>query len=450
MVKHGMAITALFLAVALTFSGCSFVGLDPQTLMHAPKPTGENEADIQSLLDHTAAGQFALKYPAAGEYRSAILKHNLCGDATDEAIAFYQQKDEVSATHIVFMQKQNGTWKNIGAYTSQAAQVDRVCFGDVNGDGRDEAIVGWGSSLNNNGAICVYSYNNGSMAEQKLSQSYTELAVMDFDGDGKDEIFTASVTNGDRPAAARLLRIKDGGMEVLGTAPLDTGVTKYDSMKTGLVNEKQKGIVLDGVKTSDTMVTELLYWDAKAKKFCAPFYDATTKTAKSTQRNTTVVSKDINGDRIIEIPIVTLMPGYSGITADEADYLTNWHRYDTSTNTFVRVMSMVVNSSDGYWFAVPDIWRGAITTKLDPSTRSFSFFEWKKESGNAEGKIGAQLLKIEVFTRAEWNRLSGSGGYFEIESKDNIVFAAKVPSPDSRLSLTEDEVKNAFRLISRD
>ncbi len=101
-------------------------------------------------------------------------------------------------------------------------------------------------------------------------------------------------------------------MEVIGTAPLDTGVTKYASVKTGLINEKQKGVVLDGIKASNTMVTEVLYWDKKKKALAAPFYDPATKTAKSTTRSTSVVSKDINGDKIIEIPIVTLMPGYTG------------------------------------------------------------------------------------------------------------------------------------------
>ena len=191
--KRKAAVAALFLVVSMLFSGCSFVGLDAQTLMHAPKPTGENEADIQRLLDQKAGEQITLKYPVSGDYRSAILKHNLCGDKTDEAIAFYQKSDAADGTNIIFMQK-TGTWKVIGTFFNQAAQVDRICFGDLDGDGRDEAIVGWGSSLNNNGSICVYSYKNGRMTEQRLKQTYTEMEVMDFDGDGRSEIFTANIS----------------------------------------------------------------------------------------------------------------------------------------------------------------------------------------------------------------------------------------------------------------
>lgn len=448
--KRKAAVLAIFLAAALMLSGCSYAGLDAQTLMHAPKPTGVNEADIQNLLDTTAGGQITLKYPSTGDYRSAILTHDICGDKNQEAIAFYQKGDDTSVTNIMFMQKIGGSWKNIGTFSSQSSQVDRVCFGDLNGDGRDEVIVGWGSSLNNTGSICVYSYKDGKMNEQKLNQSYTEMEVMDFDGDGRDEIFTASVTVGDQPAVAHLLRIKDDSIEVMGSAPLDTGVTKYASVKTGLVNEKQNGIVLDGEKSANTMVTELLYWDKKKKALEAPFYDPSTKTAKSTARNTSVVSKDINDDKIIEIPIVTLMPGYNGTTADEADCLTSWHRYDTETNTFIRVMSMVIDYADGYWFSVPDMWRGKITTKMDPSTRSFTFYQWMQSPKNAAGILGPQLLKIEVFTKDEWNSQSGTKGYFELCAKDNIVFAAFRPSPNNQLSMTEQEVREAFELISEE
>ena len=448
--KRKTWIAAWAASIAVSLSGCSFAGLDAQTLMHAPKPTGENEADIQALLDQTAGGQITLKYPSEGEYRSAILKHDIGGSGADEAMAFYQETGEPTATNLVFMQKADDKWKVIGMFGSQASQVDRVCFGDLDGDGKDEIVVGWGSNLNNNGTACAYSCKNGKMSETKLYQNYSELAVMDFDGDGRDEIFTASVTAGDQPAQANLLRVKGENIESVGRAPLDTGVTQYASMKLGLVNEKQKGVVLDGVKSTNTMVTELLYWNAKTKKLEAPFYDAATKTAKSTVRNTSVVSRDINGDKIIEIPLVSLMPGYSSATADEADYLTNWQRYDTQSNTFVRVMSMVVDYADGYLLSIPDMWRGKITTRMDPATRSFTFYQWMQSPNNAAGVLGPQLLKVEVFTKKEWNAKADTAGYFELTTKDNLIFAALIPSPNNSLSLTEREVKEAFQLIPQE
>ena len=438
---------AMALVLALTLSGCSFIGLDAQTLMHPPKPTGE-KADIHALLENKTDGKMTLKYPRSGDYRSAIITHDMCGDKNDEAMAIYQKGDETSGTNIMFMKK-DGKWVDMGSFSNPSAQVDKVCFGDLDGDGKDEVVVGWGSSLNNTSTICVYYYKNGKMNELKLEQSYTELEVMDFDGDGRDEIFTANVSVGDQPALARLFRVKGSDVEVMGSCRMDSGVTKYVSVQAGLINEKQNGIVLDGAKNAGSRVTELLYWDKKSKALESPFYDAKTQTANYTMRNTSVVSKAIHGYKIIEVPIVSLFPGHRGEKTDDTAYITNWHRYDTQTNTFVRVMSMVLNYADGYWFLMPDMWRGRVTTKMDTVTRTITFYEWKA-AGKNSGTVGEALLKIQVFSQKEWDSGTGTAGFYKLLDSDSAVFAASSPSPANALSLSISDVKSSFELISQD
>ena len=446
--KRKLKAAAVAVLLAFLLSGCSFVGLDAQTLMRPPKPTGE-KADIHALLESKAGGKMTLKYPSSGDYRSAIITHDMCGDKNEEAMAIYQKGDESTGTNLMFMKK-DGKWQDMGFFNNPAAQVDKVCFGDLDGDGKDEVIVGWGSSLNNTSSICVYYYKNGKMNELKLNQNYTEMAVMDFDGNGRDEIFTANVTNGDEPALARLYSVKDNTAEIIGSCRLDNGVSKYASVQTGLINEKQTGIVLDGIKNANTLVTEVLYWDKSSKMLKSPFYDPKTQSANTAQRSTSVVSKDINGDKIIEVPIVNLLPGYKGGAMDDAAYVTNWNRFDTQTNTFVRVMSMVLNYSDGYWFLVPDLWRDKITTKTDTATRTITFYEWNAGKKNSPGTVGAPLLKIQVFSHTEWEEGTGTAGFFKLLDNNNLVFAASCPSPDRPLSLSVADVKDSFKLISSD
>jgi hypothetical protein len=440
---------AIALVLALSLSGCSFVGLDAQTLMHPPKPTGE-KADIHDLLESKAGGKMTLKYPRSGDYRSAIITHDICGDKNEEAMAIYQKGDESTGTNIMFMKK-DSRWADMGSFNNPAAQVDKVAFGDLNGDGKDEVIVGWGSSLNNTTTISIYYYQNGKMNELKLDQSYTEMAVMDFDGDKRDEIFTANVSVGEQPAVARLFRMKENSVEVMGSCKLDISVTKYTSVQAGLINFNQNGIVLDGMKSANSLVTELIYWDKKTKALKSPFFDAKTQTANSTMRNTLVVSRDINGDKIIEIPIVNLMPGFTGATSDDAAYITSWHRYDTKTNSLVRVMSMVINYSDGYWFLIPDMWRGKVTTKTDTATRTITFYRWFPPAAkNTLGKAGDPLLKIQVFSQKEWTEGMGTTGFFKLLDSGGIIFASQLLSPEDPLSLSPSDVKDSFKIMNQD
>jgi hypothetical protein len=440
---------AMALVLALTLSGCSFVGLDAQTLMRPPKPTGE-KADIHALLESKTDGKMTLKYPRTGDYRSAIITHDVCGDKNDEAMAIFQKGDETTGTDLMFMKKDGGKWVDMGFFNNPAAQVDKVCFGDVTGDGKDDVIVGWGNSLNNTSTICVYYYKNGKMNELKVDQTYTEMAVMDFDGDGRDEIFTASVSVGDQPALARLFRIKDGNVEIMGSCQMDSAVTKYASVQTGLINEKQNGIVLDGMESANTLVTEMLYWDKTTRSLKSPFFDPKSNIANYTKRDTFVVSKDINNDKIIEVPIVSLMPGYDAQTKDEAAYITDWNRYDTQTGEMVRAMSMVLDYSDGYWFLIPDMWRGRITTKADTVTRTVTFYEWKADKKQAGGLLGDPLLKIQVFSEKEWDGGEAAPGFYELMESNNMIFAACSPSRHNPLSLSSSDVKNSFKLMNQE
>ena len=409
--SHRLRIWCTAVAVALVistlFSGCSLSALDAQSLMRPPRPTGER-AQIHDELEKSAGGSLTLKYPSRGEYRSAIVMHSLVSAGQEDAIAFYQKKGDSAGINVMFIHKQEDSWKAIGDFNNPASTVDKICFGDVNGDGHDEAVIGWGSNINNSTTICVYYFDRGEIHELKLEQSYTEMVVMDFDDDRCDEIFTASVTVGDQPAIARLLRVKDNQPEIVGSANLDTTVTSYASTAAGIISEtgELKGVVLDGRKSADTLVTEMLYWDEETSTLQSPFYDSNAQTSNYTTRKTRAVSQSIGDSKIIEIPIVTPMPGYTADNApDETSYLTNWHRFDEREGTLVRSVSMVMDYTDGYSFLVPDMWRGKVSTRMDAATRTLTFYEWVvADETTGSGAMGAALLRLQVFTKDKWEK----------------------------------------------
>ncbi len=454
---HKLRTWCLAVVMALTissiFSGCSLTALDTQTLMRPPRPTGER-AQIHDELEKAAGGSLVLKYPSRGEFRSAIVMHSLVSIGQEDAIAFYQKKGDNAGINVMFIHKEDDVWTTVGDFNNPASSVDKICFGDINADGHDEAIIGWGNNLNNSTTICVYYYENGQIHELKLEQSYTEMVVMDFDDDQCDEIFTASVTVGEQPAIARLLRIKDNRPEIVGSANMDTTVTSYASATAGLISDSGglKGVVLDGRKSADTLVTEMLYWDKETSTLQSPFYDSNAQAANYTLRRTRAISQPIGNGKVIEIPIVTPMPGYStDSNPDETAYLTNWHRFDEKEGTLVRSSSMVMDYTDGYAFLVPDMWRGKVSTRMDPTTRTLTFYEWviaDKNSGS--GAMGAALLRLQVFPKEKWDRQEGTDGYYQLLDDNNLVFAASIPTPDNELALNINDVKNGFKLIHQD
>ncbi|WP_085832522.1 FG-GAP repeat domain-containing protein [Clostridium merdae] len=455
-------VIAVMIALALLCSGCSSVSLDPQTLMRPPRATG-NKEQIHKVLEKKTNNQLKLSYPSRGDYRSAILMWDLTGDGVEDAIALYQNTDQKGGITISFIRGGTETWAEVGSFNNPATQVDKICFGDVNRDGVDDVIVGWGSVLNQTSSISIYSYHDGKMTELSYNQPYNEMEVRDFDGDTNDEIFTASVSTPEQSAIARLLRVTDNMVETIGSAHLDTGVTKYASITAGMINTSQYGVVLDGVKAGGNYITEVLFWDAKKKLLQSPFFASGVQNANFTQRTTNITARDMNGDTLIEIPVVTSLPSYSLPLPDEACAMTNWYRFESSNNTLQRVMSMVINQKSGYWFLVPDMWRDGeikFTVKVDRETRSLTFYKWIPASNTAKnaasnvinksaaGTIGTALLKIQEFTEQEWAAGAVTNGFYKLAERNETVYAASVLQPDDPLAPNINDISNSFHLIA--
>lgn len=451
-IRKKAAAVLLSLLCMLPSGGCGvLLSDDTEALMRPPRPTGE-KAGIHELIEKTAGDGFTFKYPTSGENRSAILMQDLTNDGVEEAIALYQKADASSAgVNIMFIRKKDGVWTSMGSFATSASQVDKVMFGDVNEDGLPETVVGWGSGQSGVSNISVYSLDGTGekMEETELDQSYSQLLVMDFDGDGFEEIFTASVTVGDQPAQARLFRLRSGAIEILGSCPIDSAVTSIVSAAGGLLSANQTGVLLDGAKTANTFVTEVVYWDRVKRELVSPLWDPVTQTVSATARSLNIVSRDINGDKILELPMVNLLPGTPAQNAPDSAYLTDWHQYDAEANTIVRVMSMVTNSTDGYWFLIPDMWKNQITTEQDTSIRTLTFRRWNAPQENlSEGQAGEKLLEIRVFTTKQWD--AGQEDYFKLVDSNNLVYAARLPSPESSLSMSENDVRNSFKLLTQE
>ncbi len=456
-----LAKTILSGAVLLSsLTGCAGLpNFSGETAMRPPHPTGE-KADIYSVLEMEAGANFTLKYPSSGEYRSAIIMEDLTGDGQPEAVALYQNADDSARIHLMVIQKKDSVWVNMGEVSQTASQVDTVDFGDVDGDGNQEVIVGWGNAQTGSSGICVYHLDERQVSALDLDQSYSQMLVLDLDGDGYEEIFTANVAIGDQPAAARLFRIRDGAIQIQGTAPLDNSVTRYVNAAGGLLNQNQTGIVLDGSRSAYGYVTEVVYWDPELEMLQTPFLDASTGNVTLTVRTNSVLSKDVNGDKILELPFSTLLPGFSLQNAKETSYLTDWQRYDTQTNTLERVMTTVTDSNSDFWFLIPEMWRGQITTEEDTENRILTFYTLKEVStentdsfkveSSAVMEKDEPLLRIRIFRSKQWKASEETEGYFELLSSNSLVYAAEILAPEHELAMSLEDVRNSFRLVTQD
>lgn len=486
--KFKNRITAIMLVIVsvLTLNGCSFVGISDNDLLQPPKATGE-KAEIQNLLETTTKGDYMLKYPQSGDYRSAIIMGNIDSDAQDEAIAFYKTGKDNSNINIIFMKKVKEKWQVINSYTNANSDVDRVYFGDVDNDGGNEVFVGWSSYLTGSNQVTMYNYSNDVVGETIVNSdtTYMDMAMFDITNDGVDDLVVLTRTvdeiSGETITTARLYSsCIDGKFSKVSEIKTNPNIISYSQILQGNVNEGTKGLFIDGnTAIQNELITEVLYYSNEKQILVSPLGKQGTKNI--TVRNTSTVCKDVNDDGIIEVP-----SPYTPVSAFQ-DFspcpITSWYRANSEGDEATPVLQTVANYSDGFYFVLPESWYGNIVATNDNTTRTTSFYEVTNvieepteiptepstdenivpeisteestEKISDEEKpveIGSEpVLTLKVFSEKDWKNESATksaDGYMVLAQESGLVYTCKLgKGVNSNINLSTEQVRENFKLI---
>ena len=83
------------LIICISLCGCKMFTADTAELLSPPELTGDI-APIASAISASAGGEYTLKYPSVGNYRSAVVQNDINGDGIMEAFAFYSMTEDES------------------------------------------------------------------------------------------------------------------------------------------------------------------------------------------------------------------------------------------------------------------------------------------------------------------------------------------------------------------
>lgn len=448
----------------VTLSGCSFGNIETDKLIHPPKPTGEM-AEIVKAIEEVSGSNITFKYPQNGEYRSAVIMQDVDGDGEDEAIAIYQMDDDESVTHVAIIDRQNGRYVNVGFFRYQASEVDKICFGDVNGDGKKEIFLGW-SSYDNSGkkiAMC-YSHSGYYYTQVLKDMNYSDFIIADFDGDNLDELLVLTLSRtdsnaeseaktSDKEANAKLIKLEKDELadpieykfNTMGKALMDSTSLKYVNTLFGNINSEQKGVVADSMVSGNVITTEIVYWDAQNKKLVTPLYQAQTHTSPFFKREVLILSSDVNDDGIIEIPSID---SYQYMSYKNDAYIMSWVVYSTKDNQITTVKEYINNDTDAYIMGIADKWIDSktqdykILVKYDGNSKTMTVSEKIMSGQNI--MAGSDLLSIEVIGSSDWENITDKSNMKELARVSDQVYVAKVLNPDNPLSISLSEIDEMF------
>lgn len=442
--KLKLVVFSFLLLSILILTGCSALsGFDNPNLMRPPRATGD-KAQIQEIIEEKAGGDYILKYPKNGNYRSAIINYDLDHDGIDESIVFYKSaKGDKPTTHILLIKNLNGVWNDIGDYAGNSADIDCVEIGDISGNGTEDIVVGWSNEYDkNNGGngydqlytMSAYLVQKNNTVELKIDDTYNQFILANITGENKKNImlFSTAVTSPMYPyeqitdATAKMLTFDNNTQNITRSfVSMGALVNRFLNITFGKASKSQSGIFVDCSISDNTSETQFIYWDKSKSKLLNPI---TTQNIKDMNNNPTIrfspniTCSDINGDGFVEIPTESTHRLLSAPDEDSTPYFQcTWNTYNPSNNKLTPIMDTITNTKFSYYFIIPQKWEHVIAQTFDDS---ISFYGLNDDNTYTDESL---LLTIKVFTTQDWLNTKNNE-YIEVHHHGKNVYAVNIPA----------------------
>lgn len=430
--KRMTGVVAAFCMV-LTLAACGAFDPSIDNLLTPPKQEGDIYP-IQQALESFAGGAITLKYPVSGEYRSAFVLQDVDGDGVEEALAVYSTNADGTVTmHLNLIVREDEKWVSKSDMSIVGNGIDRLEFADLDGDGKQEIVVGWMIYGAVDKQVAVYSLDGGSLIQRAL-EKYTDFLCEDLSGRGRQELVVLNLNTGDRLASAKVYSVDPGGVSETGSALLDGGATSYSAPVVSSLPDGRRAVFVDAVKGTG-MLTEIIWFDGeRLMSLCDP----ETKETSLTYRASSVASRDFNGDGVIDIPLMSLLQSTAGREEADRVYVTEWNTFDGQTMTCF--LSAFMNYSDGYYLAIPDDWRDTVFLARKTDSRLRVFYSYDPETDTQ----GPEIFRIMAVAAQDYDEGKYAGeGFVELARFDRLAYLARIEGDAVELEL----LRSNFNLI---
>ena len=267
--------------LCLLLAGCSMPGEQVQVeeLLRAPKLSGDY-GDVQTALNDWLGESAQLKYPMQGDLLSPFLLQDLDGDGRQDAAVLYTTAQSSNVCIAILQKDDADIWHVRQNVEGLADTVESVGLAQLQPGDATQLVVGYTAAQGDH-YLAVYSYTDGVLSTI-LEQQYQQYLVEDITGGGNQDLILMST-------------LEDGGVQIeLLTAD-----------RKGSFRQVAHYLVLDGWTgiSGNNLASVLLRFDEDTQQMVPADQISTEKLYTASLRNVpSLVSQDLDGDGIVEIP----------------------------------------------------------------------------------------------------------------------------------------------------
>lgn len=473
--------------LCLILSACSMPASVPD-LMQAPRLSAEQEAVNDALKRSLGTGGYTLKYPRSGDFRSAFVFRDIDSDGEDEAIAFYQLNNSSRGTSVNILDMDHGEWRSVydrpGIENSDDSdyEIDYIQFEHIESRDFENIIIGWQMNSPSAKQISIYTYEKDALdaakrLDRRYTQSYSNSLTRDMDGDGLMDIALLSRKRQNQPYKLSFVSATRGKIDVTGSYSLGDDVISIENIIFGRLGDSRQALFIDvGLESGEQYATEIV---AIADGILLPLINLSAVDTSeapptplpespggvpaaaaeeisaeeqrqmnfwATLRSEKILSGDMDGDGIIEVPSSRPLLGYEELAenADELEekiqYLTTFSYYRNGVMT--PDFNACVNLQGQYMLKFPDRWIGKVTLYSENDLTQWRFIKY---NGNLSD-LSIELLRIKRISKNDYqDRLEVNPILLTPQQNSLYQIYGYLPSnEESELAITERELRSMF------
>ena len=291
--------------LCLLLAGCSMPGEQVQVeeLLRAPKLSGDY-GDVQTALNDWLGESAQLKYPMQGDLLSPFLLQDLDGDGRQDAAVLYTTAQSSNVSIAILQKDDTDIWHVRQNVEGLADTVESVGLAQLQPGDATQLVVGYTAAQGDH-YLAVYSYTDGVLSTI-LEQQYQQYLVEDITGGGNQDLILMSTLE-DGGVQIELLTVdKEGSFQQVAVMGLSANrFAGCASVAAGVGADGRHYLVLDGWTgiSGNNLASVLLRFDEDTQQMVPADQISTEKLYTASLRNVpSLVSQDLDGDGIVEIP----------------------------------------------------------------------------------------------------------------------------------------------------
>ncbi len=291
--------------LCLLLAGCSMPGEQVQVeeLLRAPKLSGDY-GDVQTALNDWLGESAQLKYPMQGDLLSPFLLQDLDGDGRQDAAVLYTTAQSSNVCIAILQKDDADIWHVRQNVEGLADTVESVGLAQLQPGDATQLVVGYTAAQGDH-YLAVYSYTDGVLSTI-LEQQYQQYLVEDITGGGNQDLILMSTLE-DGGVQIELLTVdKEGSFQQVAVMGLSANrFAGCASAAAGGGADGRHYLVLDGWTgiSGNNLASVLLRFDEDTQQMVPADQISTEKLYTASLRNVpSLVSQDLDGDGIVEIP----------------------------------------------------------------------------------------------------------------------------------------------------